>query len=468
MDSKQREFAGKVRAHAGDRVLVTDPDLIAPYLTDWRGRWTGRVAGMLEPRSTADVAAILSIASDMGQALSTQGGNSSMVGGATPGEDGDEFILSMRKMNHIRSIDGTAKVAIAEAGVVLETLHGAAAERGLRFPLTLGAKGTATIGGLISTNAGGTQVLKFGTMRGLVEGIEAVLPDGKVHDGLKGLKKDNRGFNLDQLLIGAEGVLGVVTAARLKLVDLPGERATALVGLDSPKAALSLLRSLQATTDRVEGFELMPQDSLVAGLEQLGMASPLGSEQPWYALIEATGAGAKEELRGLLAAALGEGRIADATIAANDAQSEALWHLRDSLSDADKVKYGLATQHDISVPVDGMPAFLDEVKAKVEAQWPGSWASGYGHLGDGNIHLHVRAMDRASDDWREREGAEIERFVHDMVMAHGGSISAEHGIGRMKRGELARLGEPARLMALRAIKAALDPKNILNRGRLIP
>ncbi|WP_265529082.1 FAD-binding oxidoreductase [Sphingomicrobium marinum] len=466
-------FIDDLRARFGERAVVTDAATIEPWLTDWRGRWTGKALAMLEPGSTQDVAAMVSACIEAGVAMVPQGGNSSMVGGATPSPEGDSVIFSLRRMNAIRTIDPDARVAVVEAGVILQNLHDAALAKGLRFPLTLGAKGSATIGGLISTNAGGTQVLKFGTMRGLTLGLEAVLPDGSIHDGLSGLKKDNRGPSIDQLLIGAEGTLGIVTAARLQLVAAPVQRGTAFVGLANPRAALDLLYRLGAATDRIECFEILPHDSLVAALEHLDVASPLNEAQPWYALIEATQDSAEAQApSALLERLLGEemeaGRISDAVIAASDAQSEALWRLRDSLSDAEKAHYGAATQHDVSVPIDAMPAFLEEVKQVVEAQWPGVMVSGFGHLGDGNIHLHVRAMERGSNDWRETEAPAIERRVHDLVTAHSGSISAEHGIGQMKRDELARLGEPARLNFLRSIKAAIDPDRLMNPGKLIP
>ncbi|MBW0144503.1 FAD-binding oxidoreductase [Sphingomicrobium clamense] len=458
-----------LRGQLGDKVVVTDADAIAPWLTDWRGRWTGASKALLQPSTTQEVATIVKACNEAGVPLVAQGGNSSMVGGATPNPDGGSLLLSMRSMNNVRMLDAEAGTVVAEAGVILANLHDTALKRGLRFPLTLGAKGSATVGGLVSTNAGGTQVLRFGTMRGLTLGLEAVLPDGTIHDGLGGLKKDNRGPSLDQLLIGAEGTLGVVTAALLKLAPAPVARSTAFAGVKSPAAALRLLRRM---TDLVEGFELLPHDSLEAAQRHMDVSSPLASKHDWYVLVEATQAKGQEDARALLerllAYAMEDGLVEDAAIASNEAQSEAMWRIRDGLSDSEKQVYGLATQHDISVPVDAIPEFLKRVKSEIEREWPGSWVSGYGHLGDGNIHLHVRAMDRACEGWQESEGKEIGRRVHDLVTEAGGSISAEHGIGQMKRDELARLGEPARLTMLRALKAALDPKRIMNPGKLIP
>jgi FAD/FMN-containing dehydrogenase len=380
-------------------------------------------------------------------------------------------LLSLRRMNRIRSISAENRLAIAEAGVVLETLHNAAHDIAMRFPLTLGARGSCTVGGLTSTNAGGTQVLKFGTMRSLVAGLEAVLPDGSVHSGLSGLKKDNRGYSLDQLLIGAEGTLGVVTAVALKLVPAIAARAVAWVGVESPMRALELLRFLEARTNNVEGFELVPEDSLQLVLKHIpGTRAPLAGEHDWQVLIEAATADPATditaELERLLATALSQRLIGDAVIASSEAQADAFWKLRDSISEAERAD-GPTLAHDISVPVADMPRFLVSAAAEVERAFPGVKATGFGHLGDGNVHFHVRASDRAAPDWYDREGATITRFVDDLVTAAGGSISAEHGIGQLKLAELARLAPPGRIHALQAIKHALDPLGIMNPGKLI-
>ncbi|HEU0310198.1 MAG TPA: FAD-binding oxidoreductase [Sphingomicrobium sp.] len=472
MTGAQQSLIDEVRAWFGDRAAVTDADVIEPWLTDWRGRWHGKAAAILQPQTTEEVSLMVAKAADLGVALVPQGGNTSMVGGATPPEDGSALILSLRRLNRIRRIDCGSMRVVAEAGVVLQALHEAVAEQGLRFPLTLGAKGSATVGGLISTNAGGTQVLRFGTMRGLVDGLEAVLPDGTIHDGLSGLKKDNRGYSLDQLLIGAEGTLGVVTAARLKLFPAIHSRAVAWLGLDSPQAALDTLRRLQAGTDRIEGFEILPEESLNAVLGHVpGTRAPLAGEHPWHGLVEATAEAADLEqpadlLARLIAPLLGQGLVADAAISASEAQCEAFWRIRDSLSEAERAAFGPATQHDISVPVDDMPRFMAEAASEVERAFPGTSASGFGHLGDGNIHFHVRAGARGGTDWLQREGPAVSRLINDLVTAAGGSISAEHGIGQMKRNDLARLA-PARVRMLQAIKSALDPKGLMNPGKLV-
>ena len=465
MSDAQRRLIDDVRARFGDKAVVTDAADIAPWLTDWRGRWTGQAAAILQPASTEQVAAMVGQAAELGVALVPQGGNTSMVGGATPPDDGSALILSLRRMNHIRHLG--SGYAVVEAGVILETLHTAASETGQRFPLTLGARGSATIGGLVSTNAGGTQVLRFGPMRALVDGIEAVLPDGTIHDGLSGLKKDNRGPSLDQLLIGAEGTLGIVTAARLHLVPAIEARAVAWLGLASPGQALDTLRALESATDRIEGFEILPDQSLRAVLDHIpGTRAPLAGEHRWHALVEAVGEGAAELLAHLLPPLLDARLIEDAVISASEAQADAFWRIRDSLSEAERAAFGPATQHDISVPVGAMPAFMESAAAEVERAFPGVSASGFGHLGDGNVHFHVRSGSRGDAGWLAREGPAVTRLVDDLVTAAGGSISAEHGIGQMKRDELARLS-PDRGRTLRAIKAALDPKGIMNPGKLV-
>ncbi len=449
--------------------MAVGPQDVAPWLADWRGRYHGASAAVLSPADTHEVAAVVALAAEHGVPLVPQGGNTGMVGGATPPEDGSALILSLRRMNRIRVLDSAAGNVIAEAGVILETLHEAAAAKGMRFPLTLGARGSATIGGLVSTNAGGTQVLRFGTMRALVAGVEAVMPDGGVWHGLDVLKKDNRGYDINQLLIGAEGTLGVVTAATLKLVPAIGDRAAAWIGVESPQVALELLRRLERDTRGIEGFEIVPADTLGLVLSHVpGARAPLTDEHPWHVLVELVAdRDAAAELEPLIASAFEAGLIRDATIAANEAQANAFWHLRDSISEAERAA-GPAMQHDISVPVDTMPRFMVEAAHEVEGAFPGTVASAFGHLGDGNVHFHVRAPAAAeAASWRRDVGYAASRMVHDLVVAAGGSISAEHGIGQMKRDELARLSDPVRMKMLRAIKDALDPQGIMNPGKLL-
>ena len=472
MTDGQARLIAEAERRLGPKAVVTDSADIEPWLTDGRGRIHGAASAIVAPASTEEVAEIVRLAAEDGVALVPQGGNTGMSGGATPPADGSALLLSMRRMNRIRSVSAENRLAVAEAGVVLETLHHAAEKAGMRFPLTLGSRGSCTIGGLASTNAGGTQVLKFGTMRSLVAGVEAVLPDGSIHNGLSGLKKDNRGYSLDQLLIGAEGTVGVITAVALRLVPAVAARAVAWAGVASPQNALDLLRFIQSQTDSLEGFELVREDCLQLVLKHVpGSRSPLRGSHAWHVLVETTTAKAALDVGGqlerLLAEALKAGIIADAALAANEAQAEAFWKLRDSISEAERAE-GQTLAHDVSVAVADMPKFLVEASEQVESAFPGVTATGFGHLGDGNIHFHVRAGSHAAPDWYEREGGEITRFVDDLVTAAGGSISAEHGIGQLKRSEFARLASPARVHALRAIKQALDPLGIMNPGKLIP
>jgi FAD/FMN-containing dehydrogenase len=472
MTDAEARLIEQARDKLGPKAVVTDPREIEPWVTDWRGRVHGAAPAILAPVSTDEVAEIVRLAAEHRVPLVPQGGNTGMAAGATPPADGSAILLSMRRMNRIRSVSAENRLVVAEAGVVLATLHDAAHEVGMRFPLTLGARGSCTIGGLTSTNAGGTQVLKFGTMRSLVGGVEAVLPDGSVHSGLSGLKKDNRGYSLDQLLIGAEGTLGVITAVALRLVPAIAARAVAWAGVESPMRALEMLRFLEARTASIEGFELVPQDSLELVLKHIpDTRAPLSGEHRWHVLIEATAVDSATditaELQRLLEAALQQGIISDAVLAASEGQAEAFWKLRDSISEAERAE-GQTLAHDISVPVADMPRFIIDAAAKVERAFPGVVATGFGHLGDGNIHFHVRAGSHAAPGWYDTEGEKITRFVDDLVTAAGGSISAEHGIGQLKREELARLAPPGRIRALRAIKHALDPLGIMNPGKLVP
>jgi len=467
-------FLDQAATLLGPRGLTTDPDLVTPWLTDWRGRFTGRACGLASPENTQQVAALVKLCGDHGVPIVPQGGNSGMAGGATPDMSGDALLLSLRRMNAIRNIDREGKRVTCDAGVILQTLHEAVEDQGLRFPLTLGGKGSATVGGLISTNAGGSQVLRHGSMRALVLGLEAVLADGSVFSALTPLKKDNRGFDLKQLLIGSEGTLGIVTAATLRLVPALAERVVIWAGLPSLKMARELLLHCEEMAgEALEGFEVLPRDCLDAVLDHLpGSRSPLQGTHEWHALIEvvadkASVATLGERSEAMIATAFEKGLLEDAAIAANESQAEAFWLLRESIAPAERER-GPAVQHDISVPVEKMPEFVEIAVPELEAAWPGTQAVGFGHLGDGNIHFHVIAPNGSDpDNWQETDGKAISRQVHDMVTQWGGSISAEHGIGQLKRDELARLGDPASLAMMRAVKTALDPAGILNPGKLI-
>lgn len=472
--SDQQAFLDAAQAVLGPKGLTCDPDMITPWLTDWRGRFTGRAQAMASPASTQKLAALVRLCAQHRVPIVPQGGNSGMAGGATPDASGAAVLLSLRRMNAIGPIDTHARQVTCGAGVVLQTLHEAALAEGLRFPLTLGGKGSATIGGLVSTNAGGTQVLRHGSMRALVLGLEAVLADGQVLSMLTPLKKDNRGFDLKQLLIGSEGTLGIVTAATLKLVPAVAERVVIWAGVPSVHAARTLLLHCEdAAGAALEGFEVLPQASLEAVIAHVPtVRAPLADPHPWHILIEvvADRAGA-EHLRDRCEAMLGDAfernLLNDAVIASSESQAEAFWLIRDSISPAERAR-GPAVQHDISVPVERMPAFIEASVPLLQAAWPGTDAIAFGHLGDGNVHLHVIAPGGSdAAGWQADQGKAISRHVHDLVVQWGGSISAEHGIGQLKRDELARLGDPVALDMMRRVKHALDPLGLLNPGKLV-
>lgn len=467
-------FLAEAAALLGPRGLTTDSDIITPWLTDWRGRYSGRALAIASPATTAQVAALMRLCRQHGVPIVPQGGNSGMSGGATPDAAGNAIILSLRRMNRIHAIDPAEGRLTCDAGVILQNLHEAAGAQGMRFPLTLGGKGSATIGGLISTNAGGTQVLRHGSMRALVLGVEAVLADGSVYSALTPLKKDNRGFDLKQLFIGSEGTLGVVTAATLKLVPALAERVVAWAGVPTVQDARALLLHCEEVAgSALEGFEVMPQSCLDSVLAHEPAArAPMAGQHGWHALIEvvadAAGAdGLRDRTEAMVATAFERGLVSDAVIAANETQAQAFWLLRDSVAPAERA-HGPAMQHDISVPVERMPDFITATVPLIEQEFPGTRAVGFGHLGDGNIHFHVIAPSGVvRGEWEQGEGKRISRRVHDLVTEWGGSISAEHGIGQLKRDELERLGDPVALALMRRIKAALDPDERLNPSKLI-
>ncbi|MEH6683741.1 MAG: FAD-binding oxidoreductase [Qipengyuania sp.] len=459
----------------GPRGFTCDPELVEPWLTDWRGRYTGKAVGLASPASTDELARFVTLCAAHRIPIVPQGGNSGMSGGATPDESGTSVLLSLRRMDAIRDFDVAAQQITCDAGVVLQTLHETAEEQGLRFPLTLGGKGSATVGGLISTNAGGTQVLRHGTMRAQVLGIEAVLADGEIFSGLVPLKKDNRGFDLKQMLIGSEGTLGIITAATLRLVPQIGERRVAWVGLPSISAAREMLLHCEKVAgDALEGFEVLPRHCLESVLAHVPSArSPLAGTHAWHALVELVAdPGDAGQLDKLVAevfeSAMEHGLLEDAVISTSEGQAEAFWQIRDSISAAERA-IGPAMQHDISVPVARMAEFVETAAPQVEKRFPGTRAVGFGHLGDGNIHFHVLApVGAVRGEWEMGDGKAISAFVHDRVTDFGGSLSAEHGIGQMKRDELGRLGDPVALSLMRKVKQALDPQGILNPGKLVP
>jgi FAD/FMN-containing dehydrogenase len=411
------------------------------------------------------VSAILAICNETRTAVVPQGGNTGLVGGQIP-FDG-EVVLSLRRMNKLRAVDAAARTLTVEAGMVLADVQKAAADAGLLFPLSLAAEGSATIGGNLSTNAGGVAVLRYGMARDLVLGLEVVLADGRVLDLLRSLRKDNTGYDLKQLFVGAEGTLGVITAAALKLFPLPAVRATAFAAVASPAAAVDLLGRMQdATGGLVSAFEIMPRLGLELVLTHMPDArDPLSAPSPWYVLIEATSAG-HSDLTATFETALAEGGVTDAAIAANETQRAAFWALRENMSEAQK-REGASIKHDVSVPVSAIPAFLEEATAAVLKALPGARPVSFGHIGDGNIHFNFSAPKGGGAAAFLARWEDVQRIVHDIVHAFGGSISAEHGIGVQKRDQLVRYKSAAELDVMRALKRTLDPNNILNPGKVI-
>lgn len=452
-----------LKAALGPAGWTEDASEIAPWLTEWRNRWNGNTPMMLKPATTDEVAQSVVICARYGVAIVPQGGDTGLVGGQIPY---GEVLLSTRRLRAVRDVTPLDDAMTVEAGVTLLEAQQLATKADRFFPLSLAAEGTATIGGVISTNAGGTAVIRYGVMRDLVLGIEAVMPDGQVFNGLKRLRKDNTGYDLKQLLIGAEGTLGVVTAATLKLFPIMRSRATAVVGLDDPHAAIQLLaRAKSETGGGVEAFELMKRVGVDFALKHIpGVREPLDSVQPWYALIELTSGepGAAEAgMERILSAAFEAELITDAAIAQNEAQARDFWKLREEQSAAQKPEGG-GWKHDVSVPVSRIADFLDEATAAVERFEPGARVSAFGHVGDGNMHYDVLCppgADLQAFLGRWEAGSEV---VHDIVARYEGSISAEHGLGRLKTDEARRYKSPLEIATMQAIRAAIDPKRIMN------
>ncbi len=458
----------------GPKGYTDDGEMMAPWLSDWRGRVHGRAAAMLSPASTNEVQEIVRLCAKAGVQLTVQGGNSGQCAGATPDGSGEALLLSLRRMNRIREVNASARLLKGDAGVILVHAHDAAEEVGLRFPLTLGGKGSATLGGLVSTNAGGTQVLRHGTMRALTAGLEVVLPDGSLLDLMTPLAKDNQGPDPKQIFIGAEGTLGIVTGVTLKLVPAVAARAVGWFTVASPHMALRALRRMEGPLgDALEGFEIVPQVALTNVVEHIpGTRAPVEKAGPWHVLVELVAHAGEDDPAPRLETALADlietGIASDATIAASEAQAEAFWRIRDAISEAERA-IGPAIQHDISVPVDRMPDYITAVPNKVAVDLPGATCLAFGHLGDGNVHFHIRPPSSSdAEAWIAANGEQASRIAYAEAVAMGGSISAEHGIGRVKRSMLAELGDPARLAILRATKAALDPAKLLNPGVLVP
>ncbi|MBA4344611.1 MAG: hydroxyacid dehydrogenase [Methylibium sp.] len=460
-----------LRAELGAAQVLSEGDLSA-YEMDWRRRYPGRALAVVRPGSTAEVASVMRQCAAHGVALVPQGGNTGLVGGGVPDASGRQILLSLQRLNKVRAIDAANLTMTVEAGCVLQAVQQAAAAQGLLFPLSLAAEGSCTIGGNLATNAGGTAVLRYGNARDLCLGLEVVTAQGEVLQGLSGLRKDNTGYDLRHLFIGSEGTLGVITAATLKLYPQPAARMTALAACDTLEAAVALLGLAQARAGSgLTGFELMNRFSLDLVRRHFAQLRQPLPPCPWTVLLEVSDteseAHARGVFEGLLESALERGLIDDAAIAETLEQSHAMWHLRESIPLA-QAEEGLNIKHDIALPISLIPQFVARTDAALQAAIPGIRMVDFGHLGDGNLHYNVQAPEGfdAAAFLREHEPA-VNRIVFDAVQAHGGSISAEHGIGQLKREELAERKDPVALALMRSIKQALDPQGLLNPGRLI-
>ncbi len=452
-------------------VLVDEHDT-APYLTDWRGRFTGRARAVVRPASTAEVAAIVRLCAELRVPVVPQGGRTGLVLGSVPDGAGDAIVLSLRRLNRIRTVDTFNRTMTVEAGCILQDIQQAASEHGMLFPLSLAAEGSCTIGGNLSTNAGGTGVLRYGNTRELCLGLEVVTAQGEVWDALRGLRKDNTGYDLRDLYVGAEGTLGVITAAVLKLFPQPKAAITALVALATPRDALALLKLVEGECGpTLTGYELMSDVSLrLVASHFPDLPKPFPERYPQYALLELSSHESEAHgvalLERAIERALEDGLAQDAVVATSIAQSRALWAIREHIPLA-QAAAGKNIKHDISVPISRIADFIETTDAQLEADYPGVQVVCFGHLGDGNLHYNVAPPeDIRHDDFLAEQGP-INRIVHDSVAAHGGSISAEHGIGALKRDELPRYKSPVELQLMRAIKAALDPLGIMNPGKIL-
>jgi D-lactate dehydrogenase (cytochrome) len=462
------ELIAKFRAIVGDKYAVTDPADIAPYTTEERDLFRGRSPLVLRPGSTAEVSAICKLANEHRIALVPQGGNTGLVGGQTP--HNGEVVVSLRRLDKIRDVDTASNTMTCEAGVILQVAQQRAADVDRLFPLSLGAEGSCTIGGNLSTNAGGTAALAYGVAREMALGVEVVLADGRVLNALSKLKKDNTGYDLRNLFIGAEGTLGIITAATLKLFPKPRAIETAYAGLKSPAQALKLLQIAQnEAASSLTSFELLAGIAVDFSIRHgIDVRDPLTTKHAWYVLMELSSSrdDARPALESILAQAMEQGIVDDAMIAANLGQRQALWKLRDEMSAAQKPEGG-SIKHDISVPVAAVPAFIEEANAAVVKLIPGSRPVPFGHLGDGNIHYNVSQPIGGDTAGFMARWHEVNKVVFDIVLRMGGSISAEHGIGVLKRDELPDVKDRTAIELMRSFKALLDPKGIMNPGKVL-
>ncbi len=464
-------FIERLTGVVGPAGLITDPRELVPYNTDWRGRYHGDAAVVVKPASTAEVSTVVRTCHENRIAIVPQGGNTSLCGAAIPRPGQGEIILNLSRMNRILATDWDNDTLTCEAGTVLATVQHTARHGGHLFPLSIASEGTAEIGGIISTNAGGTAVLRYGNMRNLVLGLEVVLPDGRIWNGLRGLRKDNSGYDLKQWFIGAEGTLGIITAAVLRLFSLPQVRATAWVAISAPRAAVALLGYLKTRSgDRVTGFELVSRSALQMVLNHIpGSKDPLPQSSPWYALVEIDDTNPDAKPHALLEASLDEalrsGIVTDAVLAQSEAQADTLWALREQISEAQRLE-GISIKHDISVPVSRIPDLIEEATARLAAAYPGIRLLCFGHVGDGNLHYNLSKPNRLDNTEFIEQTSAVNRIVHDTVARLGGSISAEHGIGQLKVDELVCYKDPVELDLMKGIKQALDPLDLMNPGKI--
>jgi FAD/FMN-containing dehydrogenase len=470
--SQDRDLLSRLREAVGDRHVATDADTLAPRLIDWRKKYRGAARALVKPGTTEEVAGVVRACAVEGTPIVPQGGHTGLVGASTPDDSGRAVILSTERLTRIREVDPANNTMTVEAGCILQTLQDEADRHDRLFPLSLAAEGTCRIGGNLATNAGGLNVLRYGNAREQVLGLEVVLADGQVWDGLRTLRKDNTGYDLKQLFVGAEGTLGVITAATLKLQPKPWESATAFAAVRDPAAALELLgRCQRASAQALTSFEIIPRIGIDLSLEHVrGSVDPLEGAHDWYVLVEAKGGlgdgGLKDALEGALMQAYEDGLVLDAAPAQDAGQAQAFWHLREAVVEAQRHAGG-SIKHDVAVPVSSVPAFLAEATAKVQELIPGIRPVPFGHLGDGNIHFNLTQPEGADTHAFLARWDEVNAAVHDIVARYRGSISAEHGIGQMKIAENARFKPAVELELMRAVKRTLDPQNIMNPGKVV-
>ncbi|MDR2508068.1 MAG: FAD-binding oxidoreductase [Candidatus Accumulibacter sp.] len=465
-------FTEQLAGIVGAENVLTGADALRPYLVDWRGRYRGRARCVTRPGSAAEAATIVRLCARTGVAMVPQGGNTSHCGAGIPDESGDSVIISLGRMNAIRAIDPVNNTLIAEAGCILQTLREAASSAGRLFPLSLAAEGSCQLGGNLSTNAGGVHVLHYGNARDLTLGLEAVLPDGEIWDGLRGLRKDNTGYDLKQLFIGAEGTLGIITAAVLKLFPQPRAMVTAWLAVESPQAALDLFGCLRETFGgALTACELVSAVALGLVLTHVhGAHPPFTRNSPWHLLIELGDTEGRNSLRSALEDFLGKmlekSLLTDAILASGGEQARRLWALRETIGEAQKIE-GFSVKHDISVPVSRVAEFIKRADAALEKAFPGVRIVAFGHLGDGNLHYNLSKPGASESTGFIEAQPRVNRIVYDIVDELGGSISAEHGIGQLKRDELLRYKSPVEIRMMRAIKNALDPHGLMNPGKVL-